>query len=63
MYLNKKLDIKHAYNMVHIAAVLLIFMKPSEVYMVIDKLINNTKDIIKAKNQDGLRWHVTLEKR
>jgi len=49
MYLNKKLDIKHAYNLVHVTSILLIYMPPAEVYFIIDKLIGATKDVVKSK--------------
>ena len=44
----------------NLVSLLLIFLKPAEVYCVIDKLVLSSKEKIKNGQEDGLRWHVTL---
>lgn len=49
--------------MISIASLLLIFMKPSEVYHVMMELVNSSQEMFKSPEQQALiRWHFTLEK-
>jgi hypothetical protein len=61
IYLTKQQNLESAYTLVHIAGLLLLYLKPSEVYMVCEEMINSSREIFKQKKQDTLRWHITLD--
>jgi hypothetical protein len=48
---------------IHIVGLLLIYLKPSEVYFVLSELISRAKEAYFNKRDQALiRWHLTLEK-
>lgn len=49
--------------MISVASLLLIFMKPAEVYHVMNTLLESSHEMFKSIEQAALiRWHFTLEK-
>lgn len=59
----KERHIKHSPMMISVASLLIIFMKPSEVYFVLSELINSSTEIQKNQEQAHLiRWHLTFDK-
>ena len=59
----KEKHIKHAPMMVNVASLLLIFLKPSEVYHVLVKMIDSSQEAFKSPESEALiRWHFTYEK-
>ena len=47
MYFNKKMDLKTCYLLPNLITILMIFLKPAEVYCIIDKLSVSSKDKVK----------------
>jgi hypothetical protein len=62
MYLNKKMDIGSAYSLVQVTALLLIFMRPSEAFYIVDQLVKRSWQTFKSLNQDELRWFVAPDR-
>lgn len=59
----KEKQIKHSPLMVTVASLLLVFMKPSEVYHILQSLCQSSHDALMNPDQrDHIRWHLTLEK-
>ena len=59
----KENHIKHSPMMVTVASLLLIFMKPSEVYHVLLELLSSSNEICKVPEKEALiRWHFTTDK-
>jgi len=59
----KERHIKHSPMMVQVASLLLLFLRPAEVYHVLVELINSSQEILKSPDQVALiRWHLTFEK-
>src|SRR5215217_7189085 len=59
----KEKHIKHSPMMVNVASLLLIFLKPSEVYHVLQKMVENSQEAFKSQESVALiRWHFTYEK-
>ena len=55
--------VKHSPMMVQVASLLLIFLKPSEVFHVLSKLVESSQEAFKSEDQVALiRWHFTYEK-
>ena len=61
MYINKKVRLNSCFILVHVASLLMLFLQPSEVYVVIDKIVEQSKNSFKAKAQDKLDWYITLD--
>lgn len=51
-YLRKKYNIRMGYSLPHLGMILLIFMLPSEVYCILDKIIERTQEIFREKKED-----------
>jgi len=49
MYINKKVRLNACFILVHVASLLMLFLRPSEVYVVIDKIVEHSKNSFKAK--------------
>jgi len=49
MYINKKIRLTACFILVHIASLLMLFLRPAEVYVVIDKIVDQSKNSFKAK--------------
>ena len=62
MYLHKKRDIQFGYILVNLAGILLIFMKPAEVFYILNTITNESWDAFDKKEQNKMRWHVTPNK-
>lgn len=62
MYLNKKMDIQSAYCLVQVAALLLIYLRPSEAFYVVNELIKRSWSTFKERKQDDLRWFVAPDR-
>ena len=60
MYFNKKINLKTCFLLTNLVSILLIFLKPCEVYTIIDKLNQTSKTKVSSGQEDGLRWHLTL---
>lgn len=58
MHLIKNQSIDAGYILVHLAGILMIYFHSSEVYLILTKMIEISKEIFKAKNQDALRWYI-----
>lgn len=59
----KERHIKHSPLMVSVASLLLLFMKPSEVYHILQHLLQTSQDAwFNPEQRDHIRWHLTLEK-
>lgn len=59
----KEGHIKHSPMMISVASLLLIFLKPSEVYHVMSELVHSSQEMFKQPEQQALiRWHFTTEK-
>ena len=58
MHLIKNQDIDAGYILVHLAGILMIYFHASEVYLILTKMIEISREIFKAKNQDSLRWYI-----
>lgn len=55
--------IKHSPMMAQVASLLLIFLKPSEVYFVLSELVSSSQAAFQDPEQQALiRWHFTFEK-
>jgi hypothetical protein len=55
--------IKHSPMLIQVGAILMLYLKPAEVYHVLIELINSSKAIFQNVEQQGLiRWHFTFEK-
>ena len=60
MYFNKKINLKSCFLLTNLVSILLIFLKPCEVYSIIDKLNQTSRTKVEKGHEDGLRWHLTL---
>lgn len=60
MYINKKMHLRTCYFLTNIMQLLLVFLKPAEVYAVVEAMRIGTQETSNAKDMDGLRWHFTL---
>lgn len=59
MYMHTKQGVQRVTLLGHIGCLLLIYLKPSEVYEIFTKLIENTNKIKKnAVQKNRLRWHI-----
>lgn len=59
----KERHIKHSPLMISVGHLLLVFMKPSEVYHILIELYNSSTEAFKTEEGKGLiRWHFTFEK-
>jgi len=57
MHLNKQLNISFTYILVHLTALLMVILKPSECFFVVETLVKRSWGIFQANNQDKMRWH------
>jgi hypothetical protein len=39
----------------------MLFLRPAEVFVVLDKIVEQSKNSFKAKAQDKLDWYITLD--
>ena len=60
MYINKKCSLKTAFFLSNLMQLLMIFLKPSEVYAVVELLRTRTQDISNSGQIDNMRWHFYL---
>ena len=60
MYINKKCSLKTCFFLSNLMQLLLIFLKPAEVYAVVEILRTRTQDISNSGQIDNLRWHFFL---
>ena len=60
MYFNRKVNIKTCFFLTHMISILFVFLKPCEVYCLLDKIHQSSKVKVEKGQVDGLRWHMTL---
>lgn len=61
--LYKEKQVKHSPMMIHVASLLMIFLKPAEVYSVLSQLVESSQEAFKSPDSVALiRWHLTYEK-
>ncbi len=60
MYINKKMQLKTCFFLTNLMQLLMIFLKPAEVYAVVECLRKRTQDISNAEQIDQLRWYFTI---
>lgn len=60
MYINKKMQLKTCYLLANLMQLLMVFLRPAEVYAVIECLRLRTQEISNASKTDELRWHFTI---
>ena len=60
MYFNKKTNLKTCFFLPNLVSLLMIFLKPCEVYCIIDNLSTSSRTKITNGKEDSLRWHMTL---
>ncbi len=59
----KERNIKHSPVMVQVASLLLLYLKPAEVYVILAELVSSSTNAFQSTEQKALiRWHFTLEK-
>ena len=63
MYLIKNNSIEAAYLLVHLAAILMIYLSAAEVFVVCEILIEKSLEIFKSKHADSLRWHIPVDQK
>ena len=61
MYINKKVRLNACFILVHVASLLMLFLRPAEVFVVLEKIVEQSKNSFKAKAQDKLDWYITLD--
>jgi len=49
MYINKKVKLGSAYILVHIASLLMLYLRPCEVYVVVDRIVEQSRNSFKNK--------------
>jgi len=49
MYINRKIKLTAGFILVHIASLLMLFLRPAEAYVVIDKIVEISTNSFKAK--------------
>jgi len=60
MYINKKMQLKTCYYLANLMQLLMVFLKPAEVYAVIECLRLRTQEMCNSHKTDELRWYFTL---
>ena len=58
MHLNKQMGLETSPGLIHLSVALLVMLRPSEVFFVVEKLARSSRETVKKGEVGKMRWHV-----